>query len=412
MSAIHSPNWLLRHALKSDAPQRLLRRILTAERVTKILQGHDSATLVVSSVVPKKNRGIKRAAGNRKVIWLTSRSRLNIRIDYPDPKSIGADRLANAVAVAKLYGTPAIVIDFGTAVTFDIVAPDNAYIGGVIAPGLEAMTNFLYDRTALLPRISLREPRSAIGKSTNQAMVAGAIFGYRGLVREILQRITAEKSWKDKVRIVATGGYAKLIARKLPEVDAVHENLTLEGLRVGGLYEFPVGSRSENLFPQAVEMTCQGHPAIVLFSPSMKILKFAAVSLLVFGTIAANNVAPSNWELEAMYDKAYRAFDAANYMEALKQLDAIDARKPDLAASQNLRGVVYMRQGLYEKAEAALSEARGLDPKFWNARFNLAEIPFLKKDWAEARKRFQELLTSHAAELQGEAAQLIHTRFC
>jgi tetratricopeptide (TPR) repeat protein len=139
----------------------------------------------------------------------------------------------------------------------------------------------------------------------------------------------------------------------------------------------------------------------------MKILKFAAVSLLVFGTIAANDVAPSNSELEAMYDKAYRAFDAANYTEALKQLDAIDARKPDLAASQNLRGVVYMRQGLYDKAEAALSEARGLDPKFWNARFNLAEIPFLKKDWAEARKRFQELLTSNAAELQGEAAQLI-----
>jgi tetratricopeptide (TPR) repeat protein len=139
----------------------------------------------------------------------------------------------------------------------------------------------------------------------------------------------------------------------------------------------------------------------------MKIRKFAVLSVLVFGTIAANDVAPSNSELEAMYDKAYRAFDAANYTEALKQLDAIDARKPDLAASQNLRGVVYMRQGLYDKAEAALSEARGLDPKFWNARFNLAEIPFLKKDWAEARKRFQELLTSNAAELQGEAAQLI-----
>jgi len=130
--------------------------ILTADRITKILRGHDSATLVVSSVVPKKNGEIRRAAGNRKVIWLTSRSRLNVRIDYPDPKTIGADRLANAVAVAKLYGTPAIVIDFGTAVTFDIVAPDNAYIGGVIAPGLEAMTNFLYDRAALLLRISLR----------------------------------------------------------------------------------------------------------------------------------------------------------------------------------------------------------------------------------------------------------------
>src|SRR5207302_9580569 len=105
--------------------------------------------------------------------------------------------------------------------------------------------------------------------------------------------------------------------------------------------------------------------------------------------------------------KAYRAFDAANYTEALKQLDAIDARKPDLAASQNLRGVVYMRQGLYDKAEAALSEARGLDPKFWNARFNLAEVPFLKKDWAEARKRFEQLLASGGSDLAKEASQLI-----
>src|SRR5205809_1270711 len=139
----------------------------------------------------------------------------------------------------------------------------------------------------------------------------------------------------------------------------------------------------------------------------MKIPKFAAVLMLVFGTIAANDVAPSNSELEAMYDKAYRAFDGANYVQALKELDAIDARKPDLAASQNLRGLIYMRQGLYDKAEAALSEANGLDPTFWNARFNLAEIPFLKKDWAEARKRFEGLLTSNAAELQGEATQLI-----
>jgi tetratricopeptide (TPR) repeat protein len=139
----------------------------------------------------------------------------------------------------------------------------------------------------------------------------------------------------------------------------------------------------------------------------MKIRNLAAISLLVFGTLAANDVAPSNSELEAMYDRAYRAFDSANYVQALKELDAIDARKPDLAASQNLRGVIYMRQGIYDKAEAALSEANNLDPKFWNARFNLAEIPFLKKDWSEARKRFQDLLTTNATELQGEATQLI-----
>src|SRR5438128_3917847 len=110
--------------------------ILTAERIAGILHGRDAATVIVSSVVPKKNREIKRAAGSHKVIWLTSKTRLNVRIDYPHPKTIGADRLANAVAVAKLYGTPAIVIDFGTAVTFDIVAPDKAHIGGVVSAGM------------------------------------------------------------------------------------------------------------------------------------------------------------------------------------------------------------------------------------------------------------------------------------
>jgi tetratricopeptide (TPR) repeat protein len=139
----------------------------------------------------------------------------------------------------------------------------------------------------------------------------------------------------------------------------------------------------------------------------MKFRKIAAIAVLVLGSLAADNVAPSKAELEAMYDKAFRAFDSNNFPEALQQLDAIDARQPDLAESQNLRGVIYMRQGIYDKAEAALHEALRIDPKFWNARFNLAEIPFLRKDWAEARNRFQELLSSNASELQGEATQLI-----
>ena len=139
----------------------------------------------------------------------------------------------------------------------------------------------------------------------------------------------------------------------------------------------------------------------------MKLRTIAAIAVLVLGSLAADNVAPSKAELEGMYDKAFRAFDSSNFPEALKQLDSIDARQPDLAESQNLRGVIYMRQGIYDKAEAALREALRIDPKFWNARFNLAEIPFLRKDWAEARNRFQELLSSNASELQGEATQLI-----
>src|SRR5436853_1169177 len=139
----------------------------------------------------------------------------------------------------------------------------------------------------------------------------------------------------------------------------------------------------------------------------MNIRKIAVVAALVLGSLAADNVSPSKAELESMYEKAFRAFDAQNFPEALKQLDAIDARQPDLAESQNLRGVIYMTQAIYDNAEAELSEALRIDPKFWNARFNLSEIPFLKKDWPQARERFQGLLSSNAAELQGEATQLI-----
>ena len=164
--------------------------------------------MVVSSVVPKKNRQIKQAAGKTKIFWLNWRAKLGVGIDYPEPSSVGADRLANAAAVAALYGVPAIVVDFGTAVTFDIVSEQKNYVGGVIAPGLEAMTTFLYQRTALLPRIALREPRSAIGKSTIEAMRVGATFGYRGLIREIIARVKMERFQRRKVHVIATGEYA------------------------------------------------------------------------------------------------------------------------------------------------------------------------------------------------------------
>ncbi len=138
----------------------------------------------------------------------------------------------------------------------------------------------------------------------------------------------------------------------------------------------------------------------------------AAVAALALGSFAANsfaadNVAPTKAELEEMYNAAYKAFDSNKFPEALKQLDAIDARQPDLAASKNLRGVILMRQGNYDQAETALQEASRIDPKFWNARFNLAEIPFLKKDWAGARKRFEQLLSSGGPDLAKEASQLI-----
>jgi type III pantothenate kinase len=214
------------------APTRLVTSRLSSRLVCRFLGKRNIGKVVVSSVVPAKNSAILKAAGKTKVLWLDSKLKMGVEIDYPNPQSIGADRLANAAAVTALYGCPAIVVDFGTAVTFDIVSERRAYIGGVIAPGLEAMTNFLYQRTALLPKLSLKEPRGAVGKSTIQAMLSGAVFGYRGLVREILSQIRTQQFPRKKVHVVATGGYARLIARQLPEIGVIHPNLTLEGLRI------------------------------------------------------------------------------------------------------------------------------------------------------------------------------------
>jgi type III pantothenate kinase len=211
---------------------RIPTRSLTSQKLRLHLRANRIGRIVVCSVVPAKNATIRKSARSTKILWLSPQIQLGVKIDYPNPKSIGADRLANAAAVAKLYGYPAIVVDFGTAVTFDIISARGAYIGGVIAPGLEAMTNFLYQRTALLPRLSLREPRSAVGRTTRDAMISGAIFGYRGLVCEIIAQIKNERFRRQKVRVVATGGYAQLIAACIPLIESVHPNLTLEGLRL------------------------------------------------------------------------------------------------------------------------------------------------------------------------------------
>ena len=215
------------------APVRIATGRLSSSVVAGFLRQQQVQKVIVSSVVPGKNSAIATAAhGKTKVLWINWKLKLGVGIDYPKPQSIGADRLANAAAVAELYGWPAIVVDFGTAVTFDVVSAHRAYVGGVIAPGLEAMTDFLYQRTALLPRLSFKEPKRAVGRSTIEAMRSGVVFGYRGLVREILRQIRAEQFPRMKVVVVATGGYARLIAKGLPDIGAIHRHLTLEGLRI------------------------------------------------------------------------------------------------------------------------------------------------------------------------------------
>ncbi len=189
---------------------------------------------IIGSVVPDAvaaiRRAIRRAYGVEPLL-LSHKLDLGIGIRFPRPEQIGADRLANAVSLAQRHGAPAVGVAFGTALVFDIISRRAEYIGGVIAPGLAAMTHYLYEQTALLPKIGLREPRHAIGKSTIEAMETGAIIGYRGLVREILSAVQCEMRGKRPV-VVGTGAYAKLIAAKLPEIGRVDEHLTLEGLRI------------------------------------------------------------------------------------------------------------------------------------------------------------------------------------
>ena len=237
---------------------------------------------IISSVVPQKAAILASWLGNKPCHQLSHLSKLPIGINYPKPEQIGADRLANAVGAHALFGSPCIVLDFGTAVTFDVIASADdgasarraggaqahaddrkevqapagdgasaqraggvqahaddckevqashpSYQGGVIAPGLASMTEGLANRTALLPHITLQEPECAIGKSTEQAMLAGAVYGYRGLVREILHNLN--KEFPNDPLVIATGGDAPLITRGLDEITHLSPDLTLEGLKI------------------------------------------------------------------------------------------------------------------------------------------------------------------------------------
>src|SRR5208337_1781878 len=150
-----------------------------------------------------------RAIWKVEVLVLTPQTISGVGIDYPKPDTIGPDRLANAVAARRRFGAPVVVVDFGTAVTFDVVNSEGNYVGGIIAPGLAAMTNYLHEKTALLPKIQIRDVHTAIGKSTEQAMLVGAVHGYRGLVRELIRELKQELRAR-KLPVVATGGYARL----------------------------------------------------------------------------------------------------------------------------------------------------------------------------------------------------------
>jgi len=153
-----------------------------------------------------------------------------VRIRMDNPREVGADRIVNAAAAHHLYGGPIIITDLGTATTFDTVSKEGDYLGGAIAPGIAAAAETLFMQAAMLPRVELVRPKQAIGTNTIAAMQSGIIFGYVGLIEGMVARIQQELG--EKTKVVATGGFAELIAKETAIIDVVNPNLTLIGLRL------------------------------------------------------------------------------------------------------------------------------------------------------------------------------------
>lgn len=197
------------------------------------LKVSDIDGVIISSVVPPlmhvlENLSVRYLGKTPLIVGPGIKTGLNIR--YENPKEVGADRIVNSVAAIELYGTPAIVVDFGTAITFDYIDAKGDYIGGAIAPGIGIATEALYQSAAKLPRIELVKPRSVVGRNPIQSMQAGIIYGYAGQVDGVVERILAE--FKVKARVIATGGLAELITDESKTIQVVNPLLTLEGLRI------------------------------------------------------------------------------------------------------------------------------------------------------------------------------------
>jgi type III pantothenate kinase len=156
--------------------------------------------------------------------------RTGVRIRYEDPRAVGADRIADAAAVQKLYGGPACVVDFGTATTFDAISGEGDYLGGAIAPGIGIAAEALFLRTAKLPRVDLQRPPAVVGRNTVHAMQSGLLFGYVSLVEGMVARFRQELGRETKV--IATGGLAEIIAAETEVIQIIAPWLTLDGLRI------------------------------------------------------------------------------------------------------------------------------------------------------------------------------------
>ncbi|RJX23295.1 MAG: type III pantothenate kinase [Ammonifex sp.] len=197
------------------------------------LNPEDIVDVMACSVVPPLNPVVEAMSQRyfkQPVFFIGPGTRTGVSIKYENPREVGADRVVNAAAGFALYGGPLIIVDFGTAITFDVISDKGEYLGGVIAPGVGISCEALFARAARLPRVDLVAPPAVIGRNTVQSMQSGIVLGFAGLVDEIVRRIKAEL--KEDPSVVATGGLAELIARQSKTIQRVDPFLTLTGLRL------------------------------------------------------------------------------------------------------------------------------------------------------------------------------------
>ena len=196
--------------------------------------GEDCLTgIVLASVVPNLTGRVIQACQKYlklEPLVVDAGIKTGVRIRYEDPKAVGADRVADAVAVMHLHGGPACVIDFGTATTFNAVTAEGDYLGGAITVGVNLAAEALFTRAAKLPRIDLQRPPSVIGRNTVHAMQSGLLFGYVSMVEGMVARFRAELG--SEMKVIATGGLAEIVAKETDVIDIISPWLTLDGLRI------------------------------------------------------------------------------------------------------------------------------------------------------------------------------------
>ena len=212
--------------------------LATAEAGVDALDGV-AMSCVVPSLTPTFQQLARRYLGHTP-LTVSSRTPLGIDIDIDMPEQAGADRLCNAVALSQLFGAPAVSVDFGTSTNFDVLSPDNAYIGGAIAPGIRLAHDALVSRAAQLHKVDLQPPPEPIGRNTAHAMQSGIFWGYVGMIENLL-RLILDQLGDDRTRVVATGGLADVFKAHIAGIGGVAPELTLDGLRL--IYELNRGKQ-------------------------------------------------------------------------------------------------------------------------------------------------------------------------